>query len=89
MLLQNVSACLLSSPAMPDRNKSRSGPRQEFEVAYYTKELGQSVQRRLLQAQLARFSENGSVSSSHAEEGHGADVEPQADAAPPQDDRAG
>ena len=79
---------------MPDRNRNRNGPRPEFEVAYYTKELGQSLQRQMLQQQLARFSDNGSIVSSHAEErqgeqGHGQDAEPQANAAPPQDDRAG
>jgi hypothetical protein len=69
---------------MPDRNRKQAGARPEFEVAYYTKELGQSLQRQMLQQQLARFSDSGRVTSSH-----GDDAVPQIDAAPPQDDRAG
>jgi hypothetical protein len=69
---------------MPDRNRKQAGARPDFEVAYYTKELGPSLQRQMLQQQLARFSDTGSVTSSH-----GDDAVPQADAAPPQDDRAG
>jgi hypothetical protein len=41
---------------MPDRKQDRSPGRPEFEVAYYTKELGQPLQRQMLQKQLARFS---------------------------------
>lgn len=68
---------------MPDRNKDCDGGKPEFEVAYYTKELGPTLQRKLLQKQLARFS-NGSISSSHGE-----DAEVRDDPAPPQEDRAG
>jgi hypothetical protein len=69
---------------MPDSNKDRTGGRPEFEIAYYTKELGQALQRKLLQKQLARFSDSGSISSSHGE-----DAEVREDSAPPQEDRAG
>jgi hypothetical protein len=41
---------------MPDRKSDRAGARPEFEVAWYTKELGQALQRELLQKQLDRLS---------------------------------
>ena len=69
---------------MPDRNRKNSGACPEFEVAYYTKELGKALQREMLQRQLARFSESGRVSATHGE-----DAAEQLDSAPPQDDRAG
>jgi hypothetical protein len=43
---------------MPDRKQDR---RPEFEVAYYTKELGQTLQRQMLQKQLARFSSSNAA----------------------------
>jgi hypothetical protein len=70
---------------MPDRNKDRNGGRPEFEIAYYTKELGQALQRKLLQKQLARFTDSGTISSSHGEDAEVRDEAPQ----PPQEDRAG
>jgi hypothetical protein len=70
---------------MPDRTKDRNGGRPEFEIAYYTKELGQALQRKLLQKQLARFTDSGTISSSHGEDAEARDRAPQ----PPQDDRAG
>lgn len=42
---------------MPDRNRKHPGGRPEFEVAYYTKELGKTLQRQLLTQQLAQLSE--------------------------------
>ena len=69
---------------MPDRNKNHNGARPEFEVAYYTKELGPALQRQRLQKQLARFSESAANQSAHGE-----DAAPLLDAAPPPDDRAG
>ena len=69
---------------MPDRNRKSQRAPPEFEVAYYTKELGPALQRQMLQRQLARFSDNGSISSSHGE-----DAAPQADSVLPQEDRAG
>lgn len=69
---------------MPDRKTNRHGGRPEFEVAYYTKELGKPLQREMLQQQPALLGE-----SSGRVIAHGEDAEPQADAAPPQQDRAG
>ena len=46
--------------------------------------IGQSLQREMLQKQLARFSDNGSITSSHGE-----DAAPQLEPTPPQEDRAG
>ncbi|HEX2546127.1 MAG TPA: hypothetical protein VHL79_14705 [Ramlibacter sp.] len=66
---------------MPDRKPQR---RPEFEVAWYTKELGKSLQREMLQKQLARFSENGSVVGSHGE-----DAAPDLASNLPPEDRAG
>ena len=39
----------------PDQDKPPSGGREEFEVAYYTKELGRPLQRQLLKQRLADF----------------------------------
>ena len=64
---------------MPDRKTKPSGASPEFEVAYYTKELGKTLQRQMLERQLARFSENR----------HGEDAAPAADTVTPQEDRAG
>mgnify|MGYP003578362724 CR=1 FL=1 len=69
---------------MPDRNRPRTGGRPEFEVAYYTKELGKALQRQMLEKQLSQLSENITSASSHGEE-----PAPPADSDPPQDDRAG
>lgn len=70
---------------MPDRNRNRIGGSPEFEVAYYTKELGKTLQRQMLQMQLARLSD----SSTNGRRRHGEDASPQVEAAPPQEDRAG
>jgi hypothetical protein len=69
---------------MPDRNRKPNGGRPEFEIAYYTKELGKDLQREMLRKQLARLSESTKIQSSHGE-----DPAPQPDTAPPQDDRTG
>lgn len=69
---------------MPDRKTPPGGASPEFEVAYYTKELGKTLQRQMLESQLARFSENGSGASRHGE-----DAAPAADTVTPQEDRAG
>lgn len=71
---------------MPDRKLNRYGGRPEFEVAYYTKELGKPLQREMLQQQLALLSDS-STSARHA--AHGEDAAAQVEAAPPQQDRAG
>lgn len=69
---------------MPDRNRNRNrnGGRPEFEVAYYTKELGNALQREMLQKQLNLLSDGNAAR-------HGEDVALQADPALPQEDRAG
>ena len=70
---------------MPDRKLNRpTSQRPEFEVAYYTKELGKELQREMLQKQLARLSESGTVRAAHGE-----DAAPQPEVAMPQVDRAG
>ena len=69
---------------MPDRKTPTSGASPEFEVAYYTKELGKTLQRQMLEKQLARFSESGNAASRHGE-----DAAPVADTLMPQEDRAG
>jgi hypothetical protein len=69
---------------MPDRNRKPGGSSPEFEVAYYTKELGKTLQRQMLEKQLARLSE-----SSNAASRHGEDAAPAADTVTPQEDRAG
>ena len=69
---------------MPDRNRKPTEGRPEFEVAYYTKELGKSLQRRMLQQQLAQLSENGG-----ARRLHGEDIAAETEGPPPSEDRAG
>ena len=68
----------------PDKARPRKthSQREEFEVAYYTKELGRTVQRKLLQQQMEA---SGSSSSS----AHGEDSSFDSHANPPQHDRAG
>jgi hypothetical protein len=66
----------------PDKAKPRKTHRDEFEVAYYTKELGRSIQRKMLQQQMEA---SGSSSSS----AHGEDSSFDSHGIPPQHDRAG
>ena len=68
---------------MPDRNRKPPVARQDFEVAYYTKELGRDLQREMLQKQLSQLSENGSIRSSHREA-----LPPEPPSPPVLDDRA-
>ena len=56
--------------------------RDEFEVAYYTKELGRTIQRKMLQQQMES---SGSASSC----AHGEDSQYDSHGNPPQHDRAG
>ena len=71
---------------MPDQDTSRKtrkpAARREFEVAYFTKELGRPLQRQMLARQLAGPNDIETLGS------HGEDA-PQADSAPPREDRAG
>ena len=68
---------------MPDRINHRQGGR-EFELAYYTKELGKPLQRELLKKQLALLSEPAQPAARHGE-----DVTPEPEGPPPREDRAG
>ena len=65
----------------PDRQRERK-PRPEYEVAYYTKELGRTIQRKLLQQQME-------ASSSASSSAHGEDSSFDTHDNPPQHDRAG
>jgi hypothetical protein len=65
----------------PDKDK---GDRREFEVAYYTKELGRALQKKMLRQHLADFSDSRFPDSAHGEDAM-AELAP----APPQEDRAG
>lgn len=64
-------------------NGKRGDTRVEYEVAYYTKELGRSLQRKLLTERFAAFSDK------EAQDAHGEDLRPEVADAPPSDDRAG
>jgi hypothetical protein len=72
---------------MPDRNRDpnrdRIGAGPEFEIAYYTKELGQQVQREMLRKQLALLSESSAAAR------RGEDPAAEVDTASPPQDRAG
>ena len=68
----------------PDKaTKDRKPHRDEYEIAYLTKELGRTSQRKLLQQQLES---SGSSASSAA---HGEDSSFESHSSPPQHDRAG
>jgi hypothetical protein len=69
---------------MEPKDKDRKPARQEFEVAYYTKELGRTLQRKLLQKQLTDFGESTIQAASHGEE-----PSPDSNYVPPREDRAG
>jgi hypothetical protein len=56
---------------------------QEFEVAYYTKELGRSMQRKMLQKRLDDFCDSGALARHGEEPGMVAALQP------PPEDRAG
>ena len=66
------------------RDKDGKAPREEFEVAYYTKELGRSLQRKMLQRQFNDFSDSHINAAQHGE-----DVTAESLGAPPREDRAG
>ena len=70
------------APDKPDR--PRRAARDEFEVAYYTKELGRPLQRKMLQSRLNEFSESTISAASH-----GDDPKVEVDSPPPREDRAG
>lgn len=68
----------------PDKAKPRKNHRDEYEVAYFTRELGRSIQRKLQQQQMEA---SGSSSTSIA--AHGEDSSFDTPSSPPQSDRAG
>lgn len=65
------------------KNRKQPPARPEFEVAYFTKELGRPLQRQMLARQLA------SLGDSEPKASHGEDAPAQADGVPPREDRAG
>ena len=68
----------------PGKDRSRKPARDEFEVAYYTKELGRPLQRKLLQKRLEELAASSTAAASHGEEESLENRE-----SPPRDDRAG
>lgn len=67
-----------------DKDKHRKAAREEYEVAYYTKELGRPLQRKLLQRRLNEFNDSGIAAASHGDE-----AAPEDHAPLPREDRAG
>lgn len=68
----------------PDNDRDRKAAREEFEVAYYTRELGRPLQRKMLQQRFDDFS--GSTISAAT---HGEEESLESRAAPPPEDRSG
>jgi hypothetical protein len=68
----------------PDKERKPSREKDEFEVAYYTKELGRPLQRKMLQKRLDDFSDSTITAAEHHEDGPAADW-----GQPPREDRAG
>ena len=66
--------------APEQRKERRKAPRHEYEVAYYTEELGRPLQRRFDEIREGTIS----AASSHADE-----AARESEAAPPREDRAG
>ena len=69
---------------MPRKDRNSKAARDEYEVAYYTKELGRPLQRKMLQKRLNDLSDSAIEAASHGEE-----ESIDSRASPPQDDRAG
>jgi hypothetical protein len=67
--------------------KKRDGkaPREEFEMARDTKELGRSPQRKKQQRPFNDFADSHINAVAH----HGEDPDPESNSAPPKEDRAG
>lgn len=81
--------------AMDSSRKDKAEPkgrpaanRQEFEVAYYTKELGRPLQRKMLQSQLARLNPDA-ADTGRTEAAHQEDLTPAPAKNRTWDDRAG
>lgn len=70
----------------PDKQKERrKTPRHEYEVAYYTKELGRPLQRAMLQRRFEEINE-GAISAASS---HGDEPSRELEVPPPREDRAG
>ena len=67
-----------------DKDSLGKAPREEFEVAYYTKELGRKLQRKMLQRQFDDFADSTITAAQHGE-----DPPTESTRAPPREDRAG
>lgn len=65
-------------------DKERKPTRREFEVDYYTKELGRPLQRKLLQRRLNDITDSNITAASH-----GDDPKMEVETQPPREDRAG
>ena len=70
-------------PQDKDNSTKRGDTRPEYEVAYYTKELGRSLQRKLLRERFAAFVD------SKPPPAHGEDLRPETAEPPPEGERAG
>ena len=68
-------------------DKDGTAAREEFEVAYYTKELGRPLQRKLLQRRFDELGEGHSVSAADASSHDGSDRDRHDQS--PREDRAG
>lgn len=68
-------------------DKDGTAAREEFEVAYDTKELGRPLQRKLLQRRFDELGEGHSVSAADASSHDGSDRDRHDQ--PPREDRAG
>ncbi|MDP3761163.1 MAG: hypothetical protein Q8R01_11685 [Ramlibacter sp.] len=68
----------------PGKDRHRKAARDEYEVAYYTKELGRPLQRKMLQKRFDDFSDNTISAASHGEE-----PSPEGGTPLPPEDRAG
>lgn len=65
-------------------DKDRKAARQEFEVTYYTKELGRSLQRKTLQKRLDDLADSSISAATHGDEPSSDNYAPT-----PREDRAG
>lgn len=68
----------------PGKDRTRKAARDEYEVAYYTKELGRPLQRKMLQKRLDDLAGGSAAAASH-----GVEESLESRDSPPRDDRAG
>jgi hypothetical protein len=67
------------------KDKDAKAARDEFEVAFYTKELSRPLQRKLLQRSFSADFADSAISAAS----HGEDVKADEEKPPPREDRAG